>query len=248
LEHTIPPYKVKNVKRKGNKRLLRLLYIFFFLIALIAFFNSSISKVDTIHINGIDLLSRDEILKKAELNVGMQYLFVRATSVEEKLIALEEIKKVKITKKFPGKINIDIVEQEPIAFLYRSNKEWLPLLENGYLVPKYNGHQYMDRLLITKWKDMDKLPKLVEEINKVYPSVLEQISEIQQNPQLSDESRLLIIMDEGYKIHVTLKNMSEKLNLYPTILKNLKEKNPNLGNIYLLDSMRFEEFTTSEEE
>lgn len=242
---TIPPYRKKIVKPKRSRRVLNLILFFFFVLAIIAFFNSSISRITDIQIQGNHFLTEKEIYDQGNLRLNMQYFFLIPSSLEEKLAKLQEIKKVEIQKVFPSKLKISIVEYQPIAFLQQKNNEWLPILENGYLVPKPMNGQFMNGPLITEWKDQRLLSKLADQLKKIQPVILDQISEIRQNGQVDDPSQLLLIMNEGYKVHVSLEKLANNLNLYPSIIENVKEKTTKLGDIYMLESIRFEEFKDS---
>lgn len=233
-------------KPKKRRKLLVLIIIFFLLLAIIIFFNSSFSRIIDIEVNGATLLTEEEIYKKGKININMQYLFTNTSEIEKKLLQFKEVKEVEVIKEFPGKLTINIVEHKPIA-LYYSGKEWLPVLENGYLYEGTYKNKYINYPLITKWDNKDTISLLAAELAKVSPSVLLEMSEIQQNPQVYDPNQILIISNKGYKIHVSLDDVGEKLNLYPSIVESIEAKGAGLGNIYLMESIRFEEFNYEQE-
>ena len=243
---TIPPYRNKTVKpKKRNRKVLTLILFFFFVIAIIAFFNSPISKITKIEVKGNQLVSEQRVYEQGHLRLNMQYFFIQTKSLEEQLAQMKEIKKVEVIKKFPGYLEIKIVENQPIAYLNEKDNEWQPMLENGYLVPSVQKKQFMSGPFITEWKEKEKLVQLATELKKIQPSVLERISEIRQNGQATDPSELLLIMNEGYKIHVPLEKLGMNMNLYPGIIESVKEKTTRLGEIYMLESIRFEEYKNS---
>lgn len=238
---SLPP-KRRVLHQKKSKKTLRLIFFFFLLVAIISFFNSSISRIIDIEVIGLRLLSEKTIYDQAGLAKNMHYFFTRTSSIENKLLMLEQIKEVKATKEFPGKLRIHIVEQKPVALFYNSANKWEMILENGYLYNYDNKKIFLELPLVTKWQDLDLLPRLGAELDKVNLSILNEISEIHQNPQKADSNQLLLYSKDGYKIHISLNDLGDKLNLYPLIIESLQTKNDNPGDIYLLDSMRFEEF------
>ncbi|MFX0559783.1 cell division protein FtsQ/DivIB [Tepidibacillus infernus] len=243
---TIPQFKKQVMIPKKNRKLLRYLFLFFLLIAMITYFNLPISRITSIQITGLNLLTEKEIYEKGKLHQNMHYWFLKASSLENRLLELPEIKKVEVEKKYPGKLRIQILEQKPIAFLY-SKKQWVPVLENGYLVQKKIDQIVMNRPLISEWKNNDQLPTLARELAKVDPAILDELSEIKNEPNMIDTNQVLIYTREGYRLHVHLDELSKKINLLSSILENLKAKTKNLGDIYLLDSIRFEEYKNSGE-
>jgi len=240
---SIPPFRKNTVKPKRNRRVLQWVLFFFFIIAIIAFFNSQISRVTDIKVSGNHFLSEKEIYDQANLHLNMQYFFLFPSTVEAKLVNLHEIKKVEVQKKLPGHVKISIVEYQPVAYLSDKKNGWLPLLENGYLVQKGLNDQFVSGPLITEWKDHQQLTVLASELKKIQPQILEQISEIQQNGKVDNPNQLLLVMNEGYKVHVPLEKLSTNMNLYQSIIENVKERTLKLGDIYMLESIRFEEFS-----
>lgn len=241
--HYVTKYpKRKRVTKKNNGKLILFIFVFFLLIAIVIFLNSSISKISNIQIIGIDLLTEEEIYKKADINLDMYYFFADPDSIESNLKELDIIKEVEVTKKFPGILTILAVEQEFVAYFKKSEHEWVPVLENGSLYNKEYNEDFFDRPLITKWTDMDLISDLASELSEIKPSILEEISEITQNPQEDELNRLLVYTREGYRIHINIEDLSENLNLYPEIIEGICDKTDNKGDIFLLESFRFVEF------
>jgi len=244
-QQIVPLSRQKSLKHKKNKHLLRWLFLFFLLLAIIAYLKSPISRVTDIQITGLNLLEEQDIYQKAEIHHNMHYFLIKTSTIEEKLLELKEIKKVEVIKEFPGKCRITILENKPVAMVHQQNGNLVPLLENGYLMN--NNKRFFNLPLITNWKDGTRLTALAEQLDKLHPVVLEEISEIQQDASVADQNQLLIMMRDGYKIHIFLDELSKKLNLYPSIIDSLKEKNQNTGELYLLESIRFEEYGKDDE-
>ena len=229
------------VHRRKNKRLQFFIFLFFLVLATMAYLSSPLSKIEEIHISGNKLLSEKEIYQKANLQLNMQYLFARPNSIKEKLLQLNEMKDVNITKEFPGKLYINVEENVPVAFIYKNSMEMYPLLENGYISYAQNK-VFANRPLVTRWENDATIVELAAQLVQVEISVLNEISEIKENPSEQYPEQVLIVTKEGYIIHISLKDIGGKLNLYPSIIENIKQQNDSLGDIYLLESMRFEKF------
>lgn len=233
--------KRKDRKVRNNNKLIFYIFLFFLLIAIIAFFNSSISKISDIEVIGISLLSVEDVYQQANIYSDMFYFLARKSKIKENLLDLDEVKDVEVSKKFPKKLTINITEKKSLAYI-NIDEKWIPILEDGQLYYKYNGDSFLGHPLVTNWSDLSLIKKLVEELNKTNASILAEISEIQQNPQDNDQNQLLIFTDEGYRIHLSLDNFSAKLNLYPEIRESIRAKTTKMGDIYLFESLRFEEF------
>lgn len=244
LEQSNPTHRSTKYKKRKKKPLI-LIILFFLLISIMLFLNSDISRIKSIEINGNNLLSENDIQKQADIYLDINYFFIKTSSIEAKLLNLDEVKEVKAEKQFPGQLKVDIVEFKPVAIWLKGDKT-LPILENGYV---YSGKNkiYVDYPIVSKWGDEKLIPELANELSQVDSSILQHISEIQLNPQAAYPKQLLLITREGYKIHICLDDISEKLDIYPDILASLEDKETKLGEIYLLESMRFEEYVQEQE-
>jgi len=244
MEQIITPRSQRrSVTSKKSKQLLFLLLLFFLLLAVIIYFNSPISRINEIEIFGLELLSEEKLYGQADLQKNMQYLFTSTAKITEKLLELKELKEVTVEKHFPGQLSIKVVEQKPVAILAINDAMWQPLLENGYLFQAPQGkRQFLNYPIITTWRDQELLNRLASELAMVRPSTLTEISEIQQNYQDTDSQLLLMYTIDGYTLHMLLEDISNKLELYPAIITELAAKGAGPGNIYLLESIRYEEY------
>ncbi len=234
--------KRKDKKKKVNTKFFFIIFLFLLIVAIIVFINSPISRIDEIEITGISLLTEEEIFEKANIYYDMKYFFALKSKIKDDLLELEVVKEVEVIKIFPGKLSINIVEFKPLAYLYYK-PDWIPILEDGLVYNKLNNNDFLEHPLVTNWQDMSQINKLAEELNNTKSSVLVEISEIQQNPQENNPNQLLIFTRDGYRLHLVLEDFSKKLNLYPEIIENLKTKSTKTGDIYLFDSIRFEEYS-----
>lgn len=239
-------YRRRQDKKKGNNnKLFIIIFLVFLIVAIVIFLNSSYSKINVIEITGISLLTEDDIYETTNIYYEMNYFLALKTKIKDDLLKLEEVKEVEVVKIFPGKLFIHIVEFKPLAYLY-DQPDWILIFENGLLYYKLNNIDFLEYPLVTDWQDMGQINKLAEELNKTKSSVLAEISEIQQNSQEDKPNQILIFTREGYRVHLLLEDFSKKLNLYSEIIENLKTKSTNTGDIYLFDSIRFEEYSLTD--
>jgi len=215
------------------------LFLFFAILLIVIFFNSSLSKVHNIEIIGNNLLKTEDILATISLKKNDYYFLFNSEKAKAKLEQNNIIKKVVVEKKFFGKIKIIIEEQKIVAFL-QSNNNWLPVLENGIVLWNYPWGNYIDRPLISKYSSERNVQQLARELAKVSNEALNKISEIIDVPNEKEPNLIIVYTKDHIKIFVRLNEFADRLNLYPQIVEELKTKNDKSGILYMLDAIWYE--------
>ncbi len=211
----------KRVKKK-KLRIFRLL-ILLFILAVISFSIYSIlnTKIRNITITGTKYLNDEEVLRKAKLTDYPSFVFTIDYNIKKCLLKLPLVKNVNIKRGFFNTITINIDEYKVLLKkndkYVLENKEEIEL-DNIARVPR----------LINDVPDK-KYKKLIEALNEVNISVLEQISEIEYVPNTYDKDRFLLYMDDGNSVYLTLTKF-EKINYYDKVLTQLEGRK---GFLYL---------------
>lgn len=81
----MPVLKKPVGKRKGNRKLLSVLVLLFIILLSVLFFNSSISKISEIHIEGTAYTTTAEIGQAAAISVGDAFLVQRRQRSRKRL-------------------------------------------------------------------------------------------------------------------------------------------------------------------
>jgi cell division protein FtsQ len=228
--------------KKKKMKMIGLIIVILLLAALVTFLLLPISKINSIAVNGLELLTAEEVKTQALMYEGMSYFLA---NTEKSKLAIEKLhicKEATVEKHFPGKIDINIVENSEVAYLYDKD-EWFVVLENGYVSDRVTEIDFSKRPLITEWTDVDLLPLLASELYKTKKSVIAEISDIQLSGSEGSEKEVLIYSWEGYHIYVKLDDFSQQMNKYLEIVETLKGKESEYGIIYLYDTIRFEKFS-----
>lgn len=211
----------KRVKKK-KLRIFRLL-ILLFILAVISFSIYSIlnTKIRNITITGTKYLNDEEVLRKAKLTDYPSFVFTIDYNIKKNLSKLSLVKNVNIKRGFFNTITINIDEYK---VLLKKNDKYV--LENKEEVELDNIARVPR--LINDVPDK-KYKKLIEALNEVNISVLEQISEIEYVPNTYDKDRFLLYMDDGNSVYLTLTKF-EKINYYDKVLTQLEGRK---GFLYL---------------
>lgn len=230
----------KRKRRKTNRIILTLGWIFFLGLCTMMFLRSPLSKVDQIEVTGVKLLEPSQIVQISKLQKGDSFFTVRPSDIEQAIIALPEVKEAEVTRHFPGNVSIEVTEYEHVSFMMGNDKKIIPILENGTrLENRLWNDRVIDRPILRNWKDPLQLPKLGEELKKLDKGLLNQISEIEPDLEADDPQRLILYMKDGYEVHTSIRHFAKNMAWYPSFVANLKQEGNQKGIIMLLDGKWF---------
>lgn len=222
FEERIPQVKQQRPRRRGNRKLVFLLVLFFLTILIIVFIRSPYSKVQEIQVIGNDIYTTEQIVQQSGLKKDMQFLNVWERSVRNNLEPLEAIKDVTVSRSFPGVITLHITEQKRVAFWNGLDGSRYALLDTGYVLKQVDfAKRVVDRPLISSWAAPELLPNLAKALAKLSPDVLAEISDITLTPTVYDKQRVTLYMRDGNEVRSDIFKLDKMLNWYPAIVKEL---------------------------
>lgn len=218
LEDRVPKIKEYR-KKKANRRLIFLLSIFFTLIVLLVYFQSPLSHIKEINVNGQQLLTEEEIVASSGLVIGENIWKINKSEVEERLQQLAEIQDVQVELEFPNLINIKVEEYKSIA-LFSIDMNYYPLLENGIVLEK-ESRVLSNSPILVNFNNNKVLEELAKQLTQIPAGILNSISEIHYDPKETDEYHIYMFMNDGYEVMATIPTLAEKIIHYPSIIAQL---------------------------
>ncbi len=244
INERIPKLKEQR-KQRANRRLIFFMSFFFLLILIVIYFQSSLSHTKTIEVIGNKLVEQERILENSQLSIGTSIWTVNIEQVKSNIELLDEVEYVLVTRKLPTTIIINVKEHKRVAYLYEDGK-YYPILENGRYLEELPRHFFpADAPILKGWEQGSAVVELAAELNKVPESITNRISEIYHNPSLSDSMRIVLYMNDGFEVHSTIRQFSERILPYPAIVKEL---DPEIkGIIHMRMTPYFEQYEIEEE-
>lgn len=219
LEDRVPKLKQQR-RRKANKRLIFLLFLFFLLISCVVYFQSPLSHVNKIMINGNEVYQEDEIIAVSELTKNTNVWKINKNEIEQKLEELTEIKSAKIEVEFPNNIAIEIKEWKRIAYIMKEGL-FLPILENGDILEERTDVTPVNSPVLQFFSEGNVMEAMIEELNQIPAEVLNSISEIHHDPKDTDQYHIRLFMNDGFEVSASIRSFSEKMAHYPSIVSQL---------------------------
>ena len=204
----------KKKKKKKIKRKIKIVIVLFLLLLLTGYFVSDYSRVQAIMIEGQQEVSKEDIMDAISVHKGDILLFVNTGQVEDEILQLPFVKKVKVTKSLAGSVHIEIEEAQKVAYCVIGKKTYI-IDELGH-VSETKDKDLIASLQstprITQFKDLKLLKQFAKEYVKIPEIVKSQTSDILYDPQEADETRLKFIMDDGKILYLRIEDMADQLN------------------------------------
>ncbi|WP_226037938.1 cell division protein FtsQ/DivIB [Aquibacillus saliphilus] len=220
IEDRIPKLKQER-KKKANRRLIFYLSIFFVLISIVVYLQSSLSNVHHVEVSGNNYISDQDITKLSQISTEDNYWSVNKETAKENVASHEEIKEVTISKKFPTTIIIQVKELNRVGYVEQDGS-YFSLLENGVLLTSkplktING----DAPLLTGFDKETYLQELIKELEQLPTSIVNLISEIKWSPTEGNPYQILMYMNDGFEVEGSIRNFSKTMKSYPSIVAQL---------------------------
>ncbi|VEF48488.1 cell division protein FtsQ [Bacillus freudenreichii] len=223
LEDRIPKIK-EHRRRKANRRLIFLISLFFLLIMLVIYFQSPLSHINEIKVEGNESVPDKIIIKNSGLKKGNNIWKLDKKEAVKNIEDLQEIKNAKIKLGFPNTVYLQVKEFKTIAYV-STGTEFHPILENGLIVVNNReGGVPVSAPILSSFKEDGVLEHMAKELKELPPEIINVISEIYYTPKKTDKYHITLFMNDGFEVSATILSFSEKMVHYPSFVSQLDPK------------------------
>ncbi|RYL95415.1 FtsQ-type POTRA domain-containing protein [Sporolactobacillus sp. THM7-4] len=231
LEDRLPQLK-KERKQKANRRFALYASIFFLLILLVVYFQSPLSKVQQITVDGEQLISSDKIIQASGISRQTHIWDIRPDQAQKHIEQLPTVQAVSVHPQFPNHVLIRIKEFDRKAYLYK-NGGYYPILQNGTMLKKLpDGKLPVDAPVLFGFTDKGALKTVAEGLAKIPQQVIHTISDIHYISKPHGGEDLILYMNDGNRVLASTVTFQKNIELYPEIAAGL-QKNGSKGTIHL---------------
>ncbi|HLR59355.1 MAG TPA: FtsQ-type POTRA domain-containing protein [Pseudogracilibacillus sp.] len=240
IENRIPKLKQAR-KQKANRRLVFYLSIFLILISIIVYLQSPLSNIKEIKITGNTIISDEAIIDKVGLNKDTKIWTINSKKLNKKLKKNPIIKSVNVKRKLPSTILIKVNEYKVVGYVVTKeiNKA---VLENGTIVEsEEDAFDLSTAPFLYEFKDKEVLNRMTKELNELPEYIFDLISEVRWTPSKNNEYKIEMYMVDGFIVNTTIRNFSENMKVYPSIVSQLDSKDE--GIIHVGEGSYFENKT-----
>ncbi|MBP1961386.1 cell division protein FtsQ/DivIB [Paenibacillus aceris] len=231
----LPP--VPKPRARTNRKLLIFLFIFFIIILFILFFQSSLSRISAIEVEGNELMASEAIGQASQIAVGDRFFAFSSRSIEQRITSLPMIKSAVVKKHFPGVVHITVQEYPKVAFQIAADGKKQAVLADGAVIELPAGSSIpLDMPILTGWTDGDpNKAALCKVLGEIPESALSDISEIKPDPSEPYPDKIKLYTRSQFEVYTTIAYLPEKIDNLPAYIASLQEDHITSGVIKMLE-------------
>ncbi|MDR6551383.1 FtsQ-type POTRA domain-containing protein [Paenibacillus qinlingensis] len=248
-DNKVPTLPVPKPRTRTNRKLLSFLIIFFLTVLIILFFQSSLSRISRIEVEGNVLLGSDVIGQASQVAIGDRFFAVSSATIGQRISTVPMIKKATVKKVFPGLIHIQVEEFPKVAFQIDPDGKKQAVLADGSVITLPAGSGVpLDMPILTGWADNDpNKAALCKVLGEIPQSALSDVSEIKPDPSESYPDKIKIYTRSQFEVHTTIAYLPDKIDNLPGYVASLVEDHITNGIITMLEAEYHSPFATTSE-
>ncbi|MDQ0299044.1 cell division protein FtsQ [Salibacterium salarium] len=222
IDDRIPGIKEKR-KKRTNRRLITYLSIFFILILVVVYFQSPLSDVRNIQVEGMVHVDADKLVNQSGIEKGVNIWNADLSGAERNVTEMDQIDSVSVDRSLPSTVLIKVNEYNRLAYI-EMDSGYSPVLQNGTIL-RDDVEQELpaDAPILRNFSNEDKLEMLTEELTQLGEGVLNRISEIVYAPTDEDEGELRLYMNDGITVSSLINNFASHMSSYPSVAREVDE-------------------------
>ncbi|GAK14517.1 cell division protein FtsQ/DivIB [Geomicrobium sp. JCM 19039] len=218
VQDRIPALKEQR-KKRANRRLILYVSIFFILIAAVVYFQSPLSHIQTIQVEGQEIGEEQEILSASSLETGTSIWSADFDAAEQSITQIPYVDSVEVRRSLPTTVRIVVNERERAAYIEQDG-QFIPVYGNGNLMEEQSLSTHpSDAPVIYNWTEERLLELFFEELNQLGDGIVNHISEI--HPLEDDPTHLRLYMNDGIEVETTVNQFADHMTSYPTIARQI---------------------------
>lgn len=220
--------------RKKRKTVIFYSFIFIFVVFLITMFllKSSFFNIDNVLVRGNKKLTREEIVNSSALNHKENIFRANLKESKKKIRELPYIEDVKIDRKYPNKVEIEVVERKALFLIQKASK-FLKVDEQGFFLEEIEENEenfpVFTGLNVDKFNLGDNVFSLGLSnviIEFIQETIDLRLIEVFHKINLKEKDNIEITLKDGvYIAFGKMDNVNYKLNLLNEVLKDSRDKN-----------------------
>ncbi|AJY77860.1 cell division protein DivIB [Paenibacillus beijingensis] len=229
----MPMLKEPAVKRRGNRKLLLVLLLLFIILLSVLFFNSPISKISSVTVQGELYTPAADIKEAAGIKVGDAFYGTLSSTIAKRIKELKAVESATITKRFPGEVDIKVKEYPAVAFELSDKGALTAILSSGSTVA-VSGDAVVDKPVLSGWRSDDPIKaQLCKELAGIGGKEIEDLSEIMPFPSNAYPDRIKIYTRTGFEVITAASLLKDKISSLNAVVE---EQEPGRITMLLADT------------
>lgn len=217
-EQRMPHLAKPKSEKRGSGKVVLLLLILFAAVLLILFFRSDLSKIHAIDVTGIRHTPLSDVGQAIGVAEGDSFFAASARTLLDRAASLPCVKEVRVEKKFPGQIRIEITEFPEVAYVLKPDGKLGTLLANGTEVPTIEGEPVRNLPILSGWENAELTVKMAEALAELPVPLLADISQITPEPADAWPDRIRMYTRSYFEVVTTIGYLPDRLDYMRAII------------------------------
>lgn len=185
--------------------------------------------INEIKINGNIYLTTNDIITPLQKMKDDNIIYINTKKLKSKIVEDIRVKEVDIKRVYPDKIEINILERNPVGIIYKDDQ--VLIIDNDLNIFAYENEITDKKMPIITFNEENK--EKISNVLKILENtqLYDLVSEIYED----NENKIIFALDSGVKIIVNEEISENKIENAMKILK--KEKDSNLEYVDLRFSL-----------
>ncbi|MDO1605269.1 FtsQ-type POTRA domain-containing protein [Lactobacillus sp. YT155] len=210
---------------KENKKNL-VIFGVVFVVLICAYFGSSVSKVKTVEVEGLNELGEQQVIDASKINTNtlmLSVLFTKSQYQDNILNNLKSVKSASVQFKSINQLKIHVKEYETVGYIAK-NDQYYKILVNGKKLTQGQKLPIGNHPIFVDFKDKKILDQTITEYSKLNAKMKNSISEIKYTPSDLNKYKARLFMNDDNEVIVDIRTMRKKLVYYPSISSQMGKK------------------------
>jgi len=202
-----------------------LIFIIVFIIILIAYFGSSLSKVRNINVEGVNDLGAQQVINATKIDdnsVLLNVLVHHKSILKETQKALPSIKSASLKSRNLRDLTIDVKEYPTLGYIYKDG-DYYRIINNGKVINQKMSSPIGNYPVYSNF-GKERLKKMSNIYAELPSNVKTNVSEFYNSPTKLNPYRIKIDMNDGNKVIADMRTIKSKLKYYPGMAAQMKKK------------------------
>ncbi len=221
IEERIPTLKERR-KKRTNRRFLLLLVIFIATLLTLLYFQSPISHIKKITVEGNHLKSKEFYIKHSGIEKGNSLWEFNSGRVESLLKDQRIVENVTIKRKWINEVTISVSEYKQVAYL-KENDHYNLVLNNGTILQLNNAPTSLNVPILVGFEDNKTRKKMIQQLDKMDEELISLISQVNAIPNDTNPYAIQMFMNDGFEVRASIPTLASKLKYYPSIISQVKK-------------------------
>ena len=221
IEERIPSLREKR-KRRTNRNFIFLLILFLLVLAVLLYFQSPLSKIESIGVRGAVLNSEEDYIRASEISEGDPLWGFRKSETGKRVSSMPGVKEARVERTGLRSVVIRVDEWEPAALIEKDGR-FLPVLANGDIFSE-PAPGPVPAPILTGFESGKTMSRMVRELDSLPDNVRSLISEVLSGGDEEDPDAITAYMADGYEVRGVIPDFAEKMAYYPSIVSQLAEE------------------------